>query len=123
MFDKTKMLSALQWLAANPDSHTEGDLATTADHHQVSTLDPRATCFCALGRYAVEIGLDTDCMDVRLFGIAHEEDMLFHDVWVTNDYAVRNRGKKDALIQVGALFGISKEEVFSHDPDPVPQPA
>ncbi len=125
MFNREKMLAALRWLAANPDKHAEADLAYDAEMNIVSTLDPEAECFCALGRYAVEIGVDTQYMDRDTFGIPYDEDgELFTQVWSTNDdilgavrepgvYTARNaETSRKAVIAVGKLFNFTEEEIF-----------
>lgn len=41
---------------ANPDKRVTGELARTDSGRSVSPWDPEATCWCALGRFAVEAG-------------------------------------------------------------------
>lgn len=127
MFNREKMLAALRWLAANPDKHAEVDLAYDAEMNVVSTLDPEATCFCALGRYAVEMGVDTEYMDRDAFDVTSDEDDrdLFTQVWSTNDdilgaareepsvYLARDaETSRKAVIAVGKLFNFTEEEIF-----------
>ena len=89
MLNRQKMLAALQWLGANPDNHIKTQLAHDAEDNPVSTLDPKAECFCALGRYAVEMGINTRYMDHRLFGVETAQDSRqFSSVWETNDDAI-----------------------------------
>lgn len=48
---------AADWLQANPDKHISGHLAEDAKHRPLpSPFDPKAECFCAFGRYMVELG-------------------------------------------------------------------
>ena len=126
MFNREKMLAALRWLASNPDKHAEVDLAYDAEMNVVSTLDPKAECFCALGRYAVEMGVDTQYMDRDAFGVPidDDDDDLFTQVWSTNDdvlgevrepgvYVARDaETSRKAVITVDKLFNFTEEEIF-----------
>ena len=51
------MRRAADWLEANPDKHIAGHLADDKHRRPVpSPFDPRAACFCAYGRYMLELG-------------------------------------------------------------------
>lgn len=45
------------WLEAHPENHIARSLAIDADGQIVLPSSPTATCFCALGRLAVELNL------------------------------------------------------------------
>jgi len=49
---------AADWLEANRDKHITGQLALTTDGHIVPPADPKADCFCALGRLAKELSIN-----------------------------------------------------------------
>lgn len=53
------VLEAIAEMYANPDKVTGDVLARDAEGNQVSTLNPTATCFCALGFVAKHLGIDT----------------------------------------------------------------
>lgn len=52
---KTAILNATSWLRANRDRHITGDLAVTANGGFCPPNDPRADCFCVLGRISKEL--------------------------------------------------------------------
>lgn len=49
---------AADWLEANRDKHITIQLALTTEGEIVTPTDPKADCFCALGRLAKELNLD-----------------------------------------------------------------
>jgi len=56
---KEGLKRALDWLDANPDKHIRKALALSAATNgrwEVSPTDPKATCFCVIGRFAKEMG-------------------------------------------------------------------
>ncbi len=67
----------------NPDSIIWGVLARNDKGVKVSTLDPSATCFCALGRLAAELGIDT-WNTANLVAKLPDVPRLSH-IWIDND--------------------------------------
>lgn len=49
---------AADWLEANRDRHIVGALALDSRGATVAPSNPDAQCFCALGRFAVEAGIN-----------------------------------------------------------------
>ena len=49
---------AADWLEANPDKQVRFKMAQNKYGDTVSTIDPEASCFCAVGRLAHELELD-----------------------------------------------------------------
>lgn len=52
--NKEAINRAADWLEANPDKHISASYAAGADGNYLFPLDPRAECFCAIGRIAKE---------------------------------------------------------------------
>lgn len=82
---------AIAWAKANPTKITYGNLAENADGLSVSTLDPRATCFCLVGRVAREAGADVSSTAA---GMATFLDLTEPEeanaLWSENDAGVVN---------------------------------
>ena len=73
---------AADWLEANPTKHVARSLAIDADGNKVAPDDPTAECFCALGRLAVELGLEFPNPDVYY---AFPKSVPLDDIWEAND--------------------------------------
>jgi hypothetical protein len=96
---------ALNWLAAHPDNHIGVELATNDRGSSRSTLDPEATCFCALGRIAVEAGIDTD--DVTGVTKPLEDAQIIDNgdlVWNVNDEHVGEDHPELAIAKLRELL-------------------
>lgn len=78
---------AADWLEANPDKHIGKKLATDDTGLSVSTLSPDATCFCAVGRWARELGIDTRRIN---YGLRCKigGDFSFGSVFLSNDRGI-----------------------------------
>jgi len=50
------LLRTADWLEAHPDRHITTVLATAANGNEVWPFAPEAHCFCAYGRFLVELG-------------------------------------------------------------------
>lgn len=53
----TAISNALGWLAANPERHIAGTLAVDLKGKPCLPNDPKAECFCVLGRISKELNL------------------------------------------------------------------
>ncbi len=97
---KTAATRAAQFFRENPHQHITGELAQTADRQPTSTLDPEATCWCFLGRMAVEARIDAMCMaDVaQPLGFPTR----YNDVWHTNDS--QHMSLENRLRRIEAMF-------------------
>ena len=60
---------AADWLEANPDKHLQVNMAADKHGRPVSTTDPEATCFCAAGRLAHELGVSIKTDYIPLFDL------------------------------------------------------
>jgi hypothetical protein len=87
--NRTAILAAADWLEANPDKHISVELARTADGGRCSPNASVATCFCALGRIAVEAGYEVPMYSRAQMsnigdavGLSHEQ---VSTIWVAND--------------------------------------
>lgn len=109
MFNRKKMLAALRWLHRNPNKHISGDLAETADGFSCSTLDPDADCFCVLGRYANECGINTSQMSLEDFQLSSADEPLYDRLWMKNDFVVKIEANPAILL--GELFNFTPEEI------------
>lgn len=121
------MLAALRWLYQNPEAHIGANIAVDASGRVVSTLSDQATCFCAVGRYAVESGIDISSLESESLGmdpesIEHEAEL--DAVWETNDLAfifegdylpkaipVSESARVKALVSIGGHYNISSEDI------------
>ena len=57
--DEQLINRALDWLEANPDNHIIGMMASIDGEIATHPTDPNATCWCALGRIAYELNLES----------------------------------------------------------------
>ena len=116
---RDKMVAALRWLLEHPSSHIGGFLAENAEGVTVTTMSPHATCFCPLGRYAREIGLDTSELMYEDYGLTAEQGA---ETWRTNDRAfaynidgvlqAKSEERRVAqLLAVGEIYGIAAAEI------------
>jgi hypothetical protein len=48
--------ATLTFFTEHPEAKCNGELATTVEGYPTSPFEPNATCFCAIGRFAVEYG-------------------------------------------------------------------
>ena len=126
MFQRDKMLAALRWIATNPDKHLEAEMAMTSNFVATTTMAEDAECFCALGRYARECGIDTNDISVEELGLTDRDHSLMRATWQTNDGVIRRiRGRstdwesgnaeasRTAAIEIGKLFDITEDEIFN----------
>lgn len=97
-------LEALEATIADFKAHPEMRIsvwhARDADSRPVDPLDPSATCFCAIGRYAYHRGIPED-REVNACGARHDRrieddlDLLgAEDVWNANDADTSPTGEK-----------------------------
>jgi hypothetical protein len=87
--NRTAILAAADWLEKNPDKHIAVELARTAQGHRCLPNDPNATCFCALGRIAVEMGFELSPYSRSQLGdigtAAGLSSPQLGAIWVAND--------------------------------------
>ena len=89
------VMGAIDWLEANPDKHIRRDFAATDEGYTTTPGDPKATCFCVLGRIAHDIGLEcTDLTTMHLYlnraGIAATRLMTINDTGIIVDQKGNN---------------------------------
>lgn len=78
---------------ANPKLRIRAELARNADGFVVHPLDPKATCFCAIGRYAFHRGVDTPG-DPRV-GLGVHYRRIMAELPITSDRDVWGENDKD----------------------------
>lgn len=84
------VMGAIDWLEANPDKHVRRNWALDDKGRATTPGDPKATCFCVLGRIAHDIGLEcTDLTTMHLYlnraGIAASRLLTINDTGIVID--------------------------------------
>lgn len=84
------VMGAIDWLEANPERHVRRNWALTEQGHVTTPGDPKATCFCILGRIAHDIGLEiANLTNMHLYfnraGIAAGRLMTINDTGIVTD--------------------------------------
>jgi hypothetical protein len=70
---RAAVIRAADFFAANPDKRTTGQLARDAGGFATTPLDPEACTWCALGRIALELGINPNGNYDELSAIFGEE--------------------------------------------------
>lgn len=83
---------AADWIMSNPDKHIAGTMAMDELGDVVMPLDPKAVCFCAMGRLALEAGVHIPVDSNRKLEMVGEAVGLdcyaINTVWRANDRQV-----------------------------------
>ena len=101
------ILDATAEMYKHPETIIEGHLAKDANGKSVSTMDPTATCFCALGRVARNLGIDTTDTS-KVVGIVKKA--LPHA-----DASAIYQANDDGFAQGDKLAGARKMEALLYD--------
>lgn len=70
------VMTAIDWLEANPDRWTRGIYARRADTSHVEPHSPEAHCFCTLGRIALEADVFVHQLGVFLIPLDIDQSVV-----------------------------------------------
>ncbi len=107
------LIEALQWLFANPRRHIAGEMAQDVFGHETDPLDPKAVCFCFIGRIEIEThrrGFDVlhatkDKMNwiIQSYAATADADLLIR----INDRHVRRGKHLTAIRNLAFVLGLA----------------